>query len=48
MAKSILEGTEYAIPNAYKFSKPVLMVHGKLDMVTSHFDSIQFFNKCSS
>lgn len=48
MAKSILEGTDYAIPNAYKFSKPVLLVHGKLDMVTNHLDSIQFFNKCST
>lgn len=40
MGKSLLEGTEYTIPNAYKFSKPILMIHGKLDMVTSHYDTI--------
>ncbi len=40
MAKSILEGTDYVMPNAYKFSKPVLMIHGKLDKVTSHYDTI--------
>mmetsp|Transcript_19620 Transcript_19620/g.1758 ORF Transcript_19620/g.1758 Transcript_19620/m.1758 type:complete len:119 (-) Transcript_19620:353-709(-) len=40
MAKSILEGTDYVMPNAYKFSKPVLMIHGKLDMVTNYFDTI--------
>lgn len=36
MAKSILEGTEYVIPNAYKFTRPILMFHGELDMVTNH------------
>lgn len=40
MAKSLLEGTEYVIPNAFKYSKPILLVHGKKDMVTNHFDTI--------
>ncbi|KAL4488335.1 hypothetical protein ABPG72_019185 [Tetrahymena utriculariae] len=48
MAKSILEGTEYVLPNAFKFSFPCLVIHGQKDMVTNHYDSIAFYNKCSS
>lgn len=44
MAKSIVEGTQYLLPNAYKFSFPLLIMHGELDTVTNHKDSIAFYN----
>jgi len=39
MARSIVEGTEYIMPNAYKFSFPIYIIHGKKDIVTNHKDS---------
>ncbi|EGR30944.1 hypothetical protein IMG5_120760, partial [Ichthyophthirius multifiliis] len=47
MAKNILEGIEYVIPNAFKFQFPCIIIHGQKDMVTNHHDSIAFYNKCS-
>lgn len=47
MARNILVGTEFVLPNAYKFDFPCLIIHGMKDMVTSHEDSIAFYNKCS-
>lgn len=47
MAKNIIEGTDYVLPNAFKFAFPCIILHGQKDMVTNHFDSIAFFNKCS-
>ena len=44
MAKSIVESTQYLLPNAYKFSFPLLIMHGELDTVTNHKDSIAFYN----
>ncbi len=29
MAKSILEGVEYVLPNAYQFMFPLLIIHGE-------------------
>lgn len=48
MAKSIYEGVDYIRANAYKFSYPLYIFHGKKDIVTDHYESILFFNKCAS
>lgn len=29
MAKTIIEGTEYVIPNAFKFTAPLFIIHGE-------------------
>jgi hypothetical protein len=47
-AKSIIEGTQYVLPNAHKFNSPLLIIHGELDSVSNHLDSVTFYNKCSS
>jgi hypothetical protein len=44
MAKNILEGTQFVIPNAKKFAFPCLIVHGEKDMVTNYHDSVVFYN----
>ena len=46
MGKSIIEATVYVMSNAYKFSHPLLMIHGLKDVVTNPNDTIKFFNKC--
>ena len=46
--KSILEGTQYVLPNAHEFDAPLLIIHGEMDTVTNHRDSISFYNRCSS
>lgn len=48
MARSIVEGIDYVLPNASLFRFPLLIVHGELDSVTNYKDSLAFFNKCSS
>lgn len=48
MAKSIVEGIEYIIPHSKFFKSPTLIIHGKADTVTSHLDSISFYDHCSS
>jgi hypothetical protein len=42
MARSILEGIEYAVPNAKDLNFPNYIIHGEKDSVTNHKDSILF------
>jgi hypothetical protein len=34
MAKNIIEGVEFVLPNAFKIVYPILVIHGEQDSVT--------------
>lgn len=47
-AWEVLKLSEYCIKNANAFKLPILLIHGKMDRVSSQMNSVEFYGKCGS